>query len=679
MPILVSSVSGTPLTPVSGFDSFSLTDISGYGFTVGPVNSLTRLCSCDPYQTVTISASNGLALYTPVGSVHATQVNVQSVNQSGGNTGLASATGFKNAKPTVDIYTESPNGYGQSLFQGTRQPLIYTPQSGSYYVSNSTANGMIVGSDSTGTGTFANPWLTIDKALVTVPATGDVTIYVNDGTYSESSLATGRLIPRTVFTNWISVEPVTGKRNAVTITTASSAAGAINCTNSYSCGRIQFRRVNVQPGTTQAPAFNVSSSNGNQNSIHFVECGIAGSNGASFAYTVWFQGDGGFEDFALINCTFLPCVNAGAQQPVMVGVVPATIAGNGKYNDFLIYGCNTAPTANYQGAGAILGLNGLCVVNNNFSVGTTYGFIVGLDASTNAVAFTQSNVYIAGNYFSAAGTSQGHGLLIGFGCQGAVAEYNYVNAGVQGIVVKGATNTTVRNNTVNATSAGVLNGLYAKASVGTTFLGNSVYANGTNVTSCFREDWDNTTSVPSKNTTLIGNSLIADGSAVLMTWANTPDSQGGAVCDWNVYEIRNSGAWGLLRSHTVTSLADLKAGWATYGLSGDLATNDSNSQQNLAGSRTDISYTGPSATYTITYQNSAGQVFNGWITEAYNPTYHYRSVFGMQGSATAGTYTDSVPFNLPSGAWQYMVRRQTGNVPSPSDPIVATGAISYAS
>lgn len=580
---------------------------------------------------------------------------------------------FGTAKPFVDILSSVPGGWGGLSKARSEKPKIYEPRGAIYYVSNSTANGMTVGSDSTGTGTFLLPWLTVDKALTSIGTAGDATIYVNDGTYSESSLGTGRFIPRTLFADWVSVESLSKRRGAVTITTASSPAGAINFTSSYSCSRIQFRNITIQPGTTQAPAINASSTNGTQNQVHFVECSIAGSLGGAFTNTVFFQGDGGFNDFALIDCEFIAPVNSGAVQPVMISVLPATIAGNGKYTNFSIWGCRTTPGASYAGGSAIYGVNGLIVVNNMFTVTSTYGFLVGSDASTNAVAFTQTNVLIRNNYFNSIAGAAGHGLLIGFGCQSSViAENNWVLAGYQGIVIKGANGPIVRRNTVIGTPSIFLNGIYVKASQNVKVLENFVHCL---YGSCFREDWDNTTSVSSGNTTLMGNQLIADGSsALVMTWANTPDSTGGAMSNYNVYELRNGAAWGLLRSHTLASFADLQAGWATYGLTGDLATNDSTSQQNT-GNRNDIVFTtGTGKTLYIRLIRTDGTEFNGWaaMTGHFSPQCLYET-------ATAGTYAAPVPFNLPSGQWCAYICQVEQYYPKPSDPIIAQVPVAYAS
>lgn len=586
---------------------------------------------------------------------------------------------FGSARPYVDIFQPVTNGWGSTYPGRLINPQVFAPKGGAYFVSNSTANGLTVGNDSTGTGSVSSPWLTIDKALTSVPASGDVTIFVNDGTYSESSLGAGRLLLRTVFSDWVSVEPYSGRPNAVIITTTSSSAGAMNCTSSYSCSKIQFRKISIQPGSTEAPAFNVSSSNGSQNSIHLVECCIAGSNGSFFTNTVWFQGDGGFNDFALIGCEFVAPVNSGAQQPAMIAVQPATIAGNGKYTNFYIGGCRTAAGATYQGGSSIFGINGLTVVGNAFTVNYTYGFLVGADASTNAVPFTQNNVYIAGNYFNATAGSNGHGLLMGFGCQSScVAEHNIVLGGVQGIVVKGASGVVVRRNIVIGTPSTFLNGLYAKASTGTKFLANSVHVL---YGDCFREDWDNTTSVTASNTTLVGNRLLADGAtATLMTWANAPDSTGGAYADSNVYELRNGASFGTLRSHTLTSFADLQAGWASFGLAGDMAKGDANSQQNVSGSRNDLAFSAPTGqTLYCQLVRSDGLVFNGWAAEPIEDTRLGRSMMALFETATAGTYSGAVPFNLPSGLWTAVVRSISEFIPTESDPILGQVAISYAS
>lgn len=448
------------------------------------------------------------------------------------------------------------------------------PTGATYYVSGSGATSLPAGSNSNA-GTEAAPFATLAYALSVVPAGGNVRIRC-DGTFAENS-ASGRWVLAGVFDAPVVFESYSGAVSEFVITNASGTSGVVVIRNA-NAKNIQFRFATLRSSTDANFVFGCGPNTSplTAGGVAFFDCVIEQRTDASARAAVILNGDNGLDGLTLVRCGFKRTAGANTTaNPLIFSTVSLSQSIDNQPNaNVSLYDCYTTDGQWTAFATNCAGINTLKIVRCAFSA-ANHALLVGVDNSTATIPKT-TNATVYGNILNATGANA-HGLLVGSNVQGASVEANTVTSALQGIVTKGSLNAKVTDNTVAVTSSGsVGNGLYAKASSGTVFGGNSVTITGTAATVAgFREDDDS--GKKAGNTTLLRNTIEASGSASVVQWGGSAVSDGGAVSDNNAYTLEDSATLGAVRSATVTTLAELQAAWVSGGLAGDNPLNDANS------------------------------------------------------------------------------------------------------
>jgi len=216
------------------------------------------------------------------------------------------------------------------------------------------------GNDTTGDGSSAAPWLTLNKAITSVTS-GDV-INVGPGTYAETNSAHYWALPAG-FTRYVTVQSETGNADDVTITAADGTS--YNILLAGGVAYVKFKNVTltsagssqdvirmtvadhicfdhckiVVSGTTQGnrainAAYSGTDANGTTNII-YDHCRIR-QTGTFGCYGIWHQahGDTGTQvrDFPVSNVSILNCdVSTILDAVALIGVLGIQIKG-GKYH-----------------------------------------------------------------------------------------------------------------------------------------------------------------------------------------------------------------------------------------------------------------------------------------------------------------------------------------------------------
>lgn len=594
---------------------------------------------------------------------------------------------FGTAKYPVDLFAAVPGGYGPGWFGAPAEPQLVIPEPtlATIYVSGTSPKSLPAGNDTTGDGTYATPYATVWKALNSVATYGGVRILV-DGTTAENS--SGRMIVPKAFTNWVLVDSYSGRPEDFVMTAAtntnpvfqvrSAAAGFLqirNCTfRTTADGQLCVQSIPTAQLTGGGP-------------VRFFDCILevrrtSGSVGRAIDIQSDYWNQTSWE---FINCAF-KATGSGSNYPNIITATPTTTNNSSlqTYTNIGLYRCRTTDANWGDFSYRMAGINGLNIIDCRISTAGNHACTVGTDTSGGSggsVPLKCTNVYIGRNYFFAGG-SDGHGAIIGEAADGVIFDRNVVGGNVQGIVVKGATNAWIRRNWVTVTGTAALNGIYNKASTGVRFIDNFVYTQrSSGGTTAFREAYDNVSSQLAGNTTLIGNWLIADGNSnvTVLQWGDSSNSTGTGISDRNVFETRNGAVLGTVRSTAVTTLAGLKAAWASGGITGDKTTNDAFTVFNDT-TYNDVSFTGTSgANYYCRFVAQNGANFGGLVLSAYDANQHARWLWKMYPSAaSATTFVRPVPPNLPVGNYTVVIQQQVGTLPAASDPIVAQQALAYA-
>ncbi|MHC5543709.1 hypothetical protein ACYOEI_36245, partial [Singulisphaera rosea] len=266
---------------------------------------------------------------------------------------------------------------------------------------------------------------------------------------------------------------------------------------------------------------------------------------------------------SFIGCTFDGCTFNQVGTNPAYGIYILSLGPTSVIDSFTIKNCT----------GTLMkcpcSLNNATNVNvfNNTWISTDpnigYGLILGQDSSMSG-----SNVYaasgtITGNVIWAQG---GHACLIGAGVTSATCTNNVIIGGNntsngQGLVIKEGTNITATDNLI---FSGYINGLYIKGAQSPTALRNTVvnvYATAT----AFRVN-ANTTDPGANwsNATCKNNYAIAPVGSAIFIGPASAETGSNSVIDSNVYDVRGSGSWGMVRATTLTGFSSLATAWAGY-------------------------------------------------------------------------------------------------------------------
>ncbi|MHC5541346.1 DUF1565 domain-containing protein, partial [Singulisphaera rosea] len=525
------------------------------------------------------------------------------------------------------------------------------------------------GNDSTGNGSQATPWRTINKAYLAA-ANGD-TILVADGTYQENSGSGWLQLSRQDAA--ITIAGQNGTSSNVTVQGTSSAQEVIYQGTNLTFKYVKF--VGRDGNTTRIMRFNGGGS------LTLIGCTftvVSSTVQTNQCFASGLNTTGSF-----IGCTFDGCTFNQVGSNPAYGIYILSLGPTSVIDSFTIKNCigivNKCPCS----------LNNATNVNvtNNLWISTDptvgYGLILGQDSSMSG-----SNVYaasgtIAGNIIWAQG---GHACLIGAGVTAALVQGNIIIGGSnasngQGLVIKEGSNIVVKD---CAIFGGYLNGMYIKGAQSPTLLRNTV-VNLFATATAFRVNANQTDPGANWSNALCQyNYIIAPlGTAIFIGLANA-ETGSSSVIDSNVYDVRGSGTWGTVRGTTLTGFASLATAWTGYGTAG----NDSHS---LAGGSANAHV----------YRHSSTTTFDA-VTPKVGP-FLYRAVFDRVGNVWNGTgfvplvaanwyqyvnylveatpggylFTAPVSLNLPSGDYRVTIFSQLGSSPALGDTVLTTQDLTW--
>jgi ribosomal protein L35AE/L33A len=415
-----------------------------------------------------------------------------------------------------------------------------------------------------------------------IPSAGDYLVLC-DGTFSENTSAGGRWIYTVNFTRPVLFDSYTGNVANFVITNASGTNGVINV-RANRANNIQVRRATIQSSTDSNTLFysNPDSAAHVGSNLGFWDCVFkARTQSADTLGAIALNTDNGISGLYFVRCQFQRVAGGSTTyEPILINSSGITSTStNQPHSDIGFWDCLTTDS-NWRGfspnSGTSAGLCGVAkftFVRNNISTQTNHALLLGRDST----AFTTpkcTDVYIYGNTLAATGSNP-HGLECGCNVNGATVQGNTITSTLQGIVMKGCFNSSVTGNTVTLSPASAGGtALYAKASSGVSFNGNTANVDGSSLAVfAFRENLD--TATKAENTTLLNNTLNASGaSATAINWGDASASNGGGVSNDNVISLTSGAALGTVRGTTVADQAALRAVWAAHGLSGDDAAND---------------------------------------------------------------------------------------------------------
>lgn len=407
------------------------------------------------------------------------------------------------------------------------------------------------GNDSTGDGSKAKPWLTIDKAALSVPISGNVVVAIGPGTYQENTAALGYLRLRRTFLDWVTFESESGVASDVIIQGASGTT--FNILIDTVATKYRFRNVTIKSRTAAIPAaLRVSSCT----DLQFINCAIVAVSDTTTRYGL-----------------SLAPATASVISNVTISSCTFTYEGSDKATGIQLSRTNAAMTLD------AISVNSCVFVTSEETLWMRGATNVAVSDCTFVTTSTAHNVQLGedGTYtIAASGTIQrcvfsggtGHSLLIGGGTSGLIAQDNTIAGGDWGIVIKECDGAIVRRNTVTGGTAGAA---YCKAATNASLTANTLSAAAGVV---FQVGYNSTTSNKCQNITLTNNSLTATALASIFDWGDGTDDAGGGVCDYNTYSDQSSGNFGAVRADaSVADLAELIAAWSGY----DVANNDTHS------------------------------------------------------------------------------------------------------
>lgn len=458
-------------------------------------------------------------------------------------------------------------------------PAYAAPTAGTIYVSGASPSALPAGNDTTGDGSASAPYATLTKAL-SVIGTGGNKLVLCDGTFAENTTASGRWILAGLFRLPVVFDSYSGSAANFIISNVSGTSGVVNIRSS-SVSNIQFRRATIRPTTDACSAilFNPATAGISATNLMFFDCNIeVRSTASTSTYAIALITDYNANNIQFVRCSFVRTAGAStATNPSILQAAPTTLTTNNQpYSKIGLWNCSTSDNNWMRFSGLVSGISGLDIIGCTFSINGLYGILLGQDSSGGTTPKV-TNGRIWGNTVTTVGSNP-HAILVG---ENAVADVdkNVINSTLQGIVIKGSIGSTVNENIVTLTNAGVGSALYSKASFDTVFTKNVVSISGTGSAAGFREANDG--SNKAGRTTFSGNTISVSGaSAAALVWADGTGSVGGAVSNDNTIILNSGATLGFVRGISVSTLAALQAAWAASGLSDDVATNDSRSTLN---------------------------------------------------------------------------------------------------
>lgn len=408
------------------------------------------------------------------------------------------------------------------------------------------------GNDTTGDGSTGAPWLTIVKAVATLPATADQTVKIGPGVYQESYSGLGYLYlnrnPNAGF--WWTfeaenpadkpvIQPGGTPLYMVRIGTSSARWILRNLVFDWNEVSMAGGVFSITAGTTISD-------------ITFDACEFIWGDGAVYAISAVMTGaTKSLARVTVQNCAF---TFEGADADGSAYAMRFTLSTGISISDVTIRGC----TCSMPGFPLWLdGVSNFLVENCNFSSSVKMGLMIGGDGAATAGANSGT---VSGGSISAAVS---HAFLIGWLSDGVTVQGCKVQGGNQGVVVKACTNVLVTGCTIIGGAAADYSLLF-KGATNSQAINNDI--SGTYSLSGAVVGLEVNSTTKCENITLTYNKIRGSGSTRLLLWGNDTHDAGGGVCDYNRYQPNGTNKFGNVRDTLgITTLAGLRAAWAGYG------------------------------------------------------------------------------------------------------------------
>ena len=423
---------------------------------------------------------------------------------------------------------------------------------GTYYVRKS-------GNDGTGDGSTGAPWLTINKALATVPITGGHTILVGNGTYAEDTgPGLNYLMVQRQFVDYVTVQPELGAAGDVTLTNGAVTTYCLRLDASQYV-RFKWLKITSTSHLNDAYCSLIYMTGAVMNHFEFIGCTLTVNSTALGTQWCWLhQG-------IVVHVVFDSCTirQTGANEVVGIRCNRATAA----IDDIQVLNCN-------------IQLVGTCVYGfdhvTNFVVDGGYYESTGAGIPSISIGYDGSSAGAVTGFVKNAviKSAASHALLIGSGTSNVEAAYNTICAGDNGIVIKENSGANVHNNKIIGCAA-TQNGIYCKAATNPVIQYNQIIVPAGN---CTKVGQNSSTTNKSSGVTFRYNTCkVICSTGHLIWWGGAADDSGGGVCDYNKYRSGSAmAAWGAVRADAdVNNLAELRAAWVGYGD----GSNDSHSKK----------------------------------------------------------------------------------------------------
>lgn len=440
-----------------------------------------------------------------------------------------------------------------------------------YYVDTATGNDSNTAAQAQNN---ATPWKTIDKALATVPITGNLQILVKPGTYAENSGATNYLLINRAFTQRVSIKPW----GVGTVLVTDNGSGTY-CVRFQDGRNVEFQNVTIDQAAANTQATvrldNTSTAFFTSCTINTrgvcVACALTNKTvNATFNACTLIRHAGATGDIQAFNCfcdvngvcnlTLNNCTVTGQGTGIVNAAVKGGLTdGSGTFN-LTITGGSYTDAGNY----AINVTGGSLIIDGaTISSTTTPACVFGTDGA--GTWTTRGSIK---NCTLTSGSS--HCLLVGQLCSAVTVNNCTCNGGDYGLVMKNCTGTVVTNSVL---IGGTQAGCYFKG------------ANTSTVTNCDIRGTAHQALVAGVNgatkvsaCSVTHCTITGSTSANCELWPDATEDAGGCILDFNHYVftpgVTNIGT--VRGTANIATLGALQAAWAAY----DVPTNDANSTVN---------------------------------------------------------------------------------------------------
>jgi hypothetical protein len=410
----------------------------------------------------------------------------------------------------------------------------------SYYVRKS-------GNDSTGDGSSGNPWLTVTKALLTIPTAAAHTLLVGDGIYAESSSGLHYLLVQRAQTvgAWLTIAAENGSAGDVTLSGESSTTYQVRIDGSR---YVRFEQIKFISSTnlTNIAAGTVTISGATANHISFVGCSItARSHAANKTYGVFGEvsGSNSWSDF-----TFEGCMVGQSGTGLATGVRLDRGSDTAALDGITLSDCRMTMINNPI---EIFGAANVRVDGGDYLSTSGQAVEVGVNGDTGRT----TTGTIRGVY---AQSVSGHAVLVGAGCQGFTIQDCTILGGDSGLVLKECSGAAIEHNLITGGSNAAL---YFKGAASCTAQWNFIHNQAGGC--ALRLAKNDSSSTKSSAITVCANRICAGTTGSMFDIRDASEVGAGCVIDRNRYGCR--GSWGSVYGTSVSSLAGARAAWSGYG------------------------------------------------------------------------------------------------------------------